>query len=44
MVTDYSTNGTFIDGGSRLVANVPTPIQRGTVIALGSRENRFRLN
>ena len=44
MVTDFSTNGTFIDGGSRLVANVPTAMQRGTVIALGSRENRFRLN
>nr|AGS53138.1 hypothetical protein [uncultured bacterium contig00040] len=44
MVTDYSSNGTFIDGGSRLVANVPTAMQRGTVIALGNRENRFRLN
>ena len=43
-VSDYSTNGTYIDGGSRLVANVPTPVQRGTVIALGNRENRFRLN
>lgn len=44
MVTDYSTNGTFIDGGNRLVANMPTQMQRGTVIALGSRENRFKLN
>jgi hypothetical protein len=44
MVTDYSSNGTFIDGGSRLVANVPTAMQHGTVIALGNRENRFRLN
>ncbi len=43
-VTDYSTNGTFIDGGNRLVANMPTTLQRGTVIALGSRENRFKLN
>jgi hypothetical protein len=43
MVTDYSTNGTFIDGGSRLVANMPTALQRGAVIALGSKENRFRL-
>lgn len=43
-VTDYSTNGTFIDGGNRLVANMPTTLQRGTVIALGSRENRFRLD
>ncbi|MDL2217621.1 FHA domain-containing protein [Christensenellaceae bacterium OttesenSCG-928-M15] len=44
MVTDYSTNGTFVDGGNRLVANMPTMLQRGTVIALGSRENRFKLN
>ena len=44
MVTDSSTNGTFIDGGNRLVANVPTPVQRGSVISLGSRENQFRLN
>ena len=44
MVTDHSTNGTFIDGGNRLVANMPTPLTRGTVIALGNRENRFRLN
>jgi hypothetical protein len=44
MVTDYSTNGTSIDGGNRLIANVPTPIMRGTVIALGNRENRFKLN
>lgn len=44
IVTDYSTNGTFVDGGNRLVANSPTTLQRGTIIALGSRENRFRLN
>ncbi len=44
MVTDYSTNGTFIDGGNRLVANMPAQLQRGTIIALGNRENRFKLN
>lgn len=43
LVTDYSTNGTFIDGGSRLVANIPTTLQSGTILALGSRENRFKL-
>jgi hypothetical protein len=43
-VTDYSSNGTFIDGESRLVANAPTTLQRGVVINLGNRENRFRLN
>ncbi len=44
MVTDFSSNGTYIDGGNRLVANMATQMQRGTVIALGNRENRFRLN
>ncbi len=44
MVTDYSTNGTFIDGGNRLVANMPAQLQRGTILALGNRENRFKLN
>ncbi len=44
MVTDYSSNGTYIDGGNRLVANMATQLQRGTVIALGNRENRFKLN
>lgn len=43
-VTDYSTNGTFIDGGNRLVANMPTTLQQGAIIALGNRENRFKLN
>jgi len=43
-VIDYSSNGTYIDGGSRLAANVPTTVQRGVVINLGNRENRFRLN
>ena len=43
-VVDYSSNGTFNDGGSRLIANMPTTMQRGTIIALGNRENMFRLN
>ncbi len=43
MVTDYSSNGTYIDGGNRFVANMATQVQRGTVISLGNRENRFRL-
>lgn len=43
IVTDYSSNGTYIDGGNKLAANVPTRMQRGTVLALGNRENRFRL-
>ncbi len=44
MVTDYSSNGTYVDGGNRLVANMATQLQKGTVIALGNRENTFRLN
>ena len=44
MVTDYSSNGTFIDGGNRLVANMPTALRRGAVITLGNRENRFKLD
>lgn len=44
IVTDYSTNGTMVEGGSRLIANMPSTLPRGTVIILGSRENRFRLN
>ena len=44
MVTDYSSNGTFIDGGNRLVANMPTALRRGAIITLGNRENRFKLD
>lgn len=43
-VTDYSSNGTTIEGGSKMITNLPQSCPRGTVIALGSRENRFRLN
>jgi len=43
-VTDYSSNGTFIDGGNQLVANMPTSLRKGAIIALGSRENRFKLD
>lgn len=43
-VVDHSSNGTFIDGGNRLVAGIPTSLSRGTVLALGNRENRFKLN
>jgi len=44
LVTDYSSNGTFIDGSNRLVRKMPTSMQRGTIIALGNKENRFRLD
>lgn len=42
-VTDYSSNGTFRDGSTRLIANMPTSIQPGTVISLGDSGNQFRL-
>lgn len=42
-VTDYSSNGTFLENGTRLSRNVPTPLYAGTVIILGSRSNVFRL-
>lgn len=43
VVTDYSTNGTFVDGGNRLVANIPTSLPGGTVILLGNKDNSFLL-
>jgi len=43
MVTDYSTNGTFLEDNRRLVANHPTPMPKGTIIYLGNRENAFQL-
>lgn len=42
-VTDYSSNGTFLDNGTRLSPNIPTPLDPGSVIILGSRANVFRL-
>jgi len=42
-VTDFSSNGTFVLGGSRLIANVPTALPMGTVISLGDENNQFRL-
>lgn len=42
-VTDYSSNGTFLENGTRLSPNIPTPLNPGTVIILGSRANAFRL-
>jgi len=42
-VIDYSTNGTFVEGGNRLVANIATTLPSGTVILLGNKENSFLL-
>jgi hypothetical protein len=43
-VTDYSSNGTFKTDGTRLMANIPTTMPRGTEIILGSKQLSFRLN
>ena len=42
-VTDYSSNGTFLENGAKLNHNVPTPLNAGSVIVLGNRSNVFRL-
>jgi hypothetical protein len=43
-VTDYSSNGTFKTDGTRLMANIPTTMPRGTEIILGSKQLSFRLD
>lgn len=43
IVTDYSSNGTFLDNGSRMEKNQPESLPRGTVLYLGNRKNTFRL-
>jgi hypothetical protein len=44
IVTDYSSNGTFLGTGAQLAPMVQTQLPRGTVVALGNRQNQFRLN
>jgi uncharacterized membrane protein YhaH (DUF805 family) len=44
LVTDYSSNGTYMNNGSRLNQRTPTRIQRGSVIYLSNQSNSFRLN
>jgi uncharacterized membrane protein YhaH (DUF805 family) len=43
IVIDYSSNGTYKDDGSRLVANLPVRLRRGSTIYLANRKNTFRL-
>lgn len=44
IVTDQSTNGTYLEDGSRLSLNRPVPLVGGTVIYLGkNKKNSFRL-
>ncbi len=44
IVTDYSTNGTIVVGGSKLGRFVPTYLTGGTVLNLAKTENSFKLN
>ena len=44
VVTDTSTNGTYLNGGKQIPSGTPTHVARGSVIYLGkSRKNSFRL-
>lgn len=43
MVTDYSTNGTYIKDGTRLVKERSMELDPGTVLTLGNDANSFRL-
>ena len=44
VVTDSSTNGTYLNGGKQLPSGKPVHVARGSVIYLGkSRKNSFRL-
>jgi predicted component of type VI protein secretion system len=42
-VVDHSSNGTFLADGTRLVANIPVKLKRGSVIYLAKKENSFKL-
>lgn len=43
MVTDFSTNGTYIKDGTRLVKERSMELDPGTVLTLGNDANSFRL-
>ncbi len=43
LVTDTSTNGTFLDNGSRLPKNVANVLPIGTTIVLGKGSDKFQL-
>jgi pSer/pThr/pTyr-binding forkhead associated (FHA) protein len=42
-VTDLSSNGTYVTGGSRLKAKIPMPIAEGAELVLGSHRLRHTL-
>lgn len=41
LITDYSTNGTFLKNGQQLVKNRPTACRRGTIVLLGKSGEQF---
>ena len=43
IVTDHSTNGTYLADGTRIVSNIPVKLPSGTVIYLAKKTNSFRL-
>ena len=43
IVTDFSSNGTYLLGGKRLDENVPVELERGAIIQLGKKGDTFRL-
>lgn len=43
-VTDFSSNGTFINNERRAMKNQPQFVPRGSVISIGDSSNSFRLN
>lgn len=44
VVTDYSSNGTFLEDGTRLEKGQNKMLPRGTVFYLGNKKNMFRLD
>lgn len=43
-VTDFSSNGTFINNERRVMKNQPQFVPRGSVISIGDSSNSFRLS
>ena len=43
IVTDYSSNGTFLNNGTKLDYNAPVSLPSGTILLIGDRSNMFRL-
>lgn len=43
IVTDFSSNGTYLLGGKRLDENVSVELERGAIIQLGKKGDTFRL-